>query len=559
MNWLFARPLLPAVLLAAAASAVLNLMLLVPALYTLQVFERVFTSRSIETLVMLSALVVISLALSYAMDVLRGRALALAGATLGRLLAPAALQRLLQHQAQPQRAAAEAASPEAPRDVLTLQRVVSGRGLVALFDAPWLPLHLLLITLMHPLLGAAAVAGTLALLGLAVLTELLTREPTQAVQHSARSAQRRQQQLLRRAEAIVGMGMAADAVAAWGRLDEHTREQQAALSRRALRLAAAARGLRQALQAALLGFGAWLVVAEQASPGVMVAATLLLARALQPAQQLIGSWQQLVQARAAWQRLSEPRLAGADTAAADATLELPTPEGRLDIERLVFGGGAGKLPLLRGIELTLPAGTSLGLIGASGSGKSSLVRLMLGLWKAQAGTVRLDGADIARWPRERLAPHIGWLPQEVELFAGTVAENIARLGEPNAAAVTWAAQRAGAHELILRLPQGYDTPVGEGGAALSGGQRQRIALARALYGSPKLVLLDEPDAHLDAEGEAALEGALQALKAAGTTVIVVTHKTRLLNTLDRVALLKDGVLEALNVAAAPKLRAVGSA
>jgi PrtD family type I secretion system ABC transporter len=559
MNWLFARPLWPAVRLAFVASAVLNLMLLVPALYTLQVFERVFTSRSVETLVMLSALVVIALALSVAMDVLRGRALELAGASLSRLLAPAAFERLLQQQAQ---RPLEATGESTLRDVATLQRFVAGRGAVALFDAPWLPLHLLVITLMHPWLGAAATAGTLVLLALGALTEMLTREDAKAAELGTRQAQRQQQSLLRRAEAIVGLGMVGEAARRFGRLDEGTREQQAALSRRSLRLAAAARGLRQALQAGVLGFGAWLVVAEQASPGIMVAATLLLGRALAPAQQLIAGWKQLVQARAAWQRLDEPGSAAAPL----ATLELPVPQGRLQIERLVHGGGAGRRPLFNGIELTLPPGASLGLVGASGSGKSTLGRLILGLTSAHGGVVRLDGADIARWPREELGPYIGWLPQEVELFAGTVAENIARLAEPNPAAVTFAAQRAGAHELILRLPQGYDTPVGEGGTALSGGQRQRIALARALYGSPKLVVLDEPNAHLDAEGEAALETALRELKAAGTTVIVITHRSRILAALDRVAVLDGGVLQALDAAAhsalnpaQPRLRAVASA
>jgi PrtD family type I secretion system ABC transporter len=534
MNWLFARPLRPFVLLAAGASLLLNLMLLVPALYTVQVFDRVFASRSVETLVMLSLLVALALALGHAMDVLRARTLGAAGDLLARTLSLPAFSRALWRAAGPTRQADD----ESLRDVARLRQSLGASGVLALFDAPWLPVYLLVIGLLHPVLGLAATIGAALLIALALLTHRLTDAATQAAQQQGRAVQRQSRSLLRQAEVLVGMGMVDAAAAAWREKHEHALEAMAHHGERAARLAAAARTLRQALQAGLLGLGAWLVVQEHASPGIMVAATILLGRALQPAEQLIGGWKSLVEARAAWQRLeAEPAPPAA------ARTPLPAPQGRLELERVYFGGSTQRAPLIKGVSLTLEAGQSLGLVGPSGAGKTTLVRLMLGLWTPQAGQVRLDGADLAQRDRAAIGAHIGYLPQAVELFDGTVAENIARLGPLDGDAVLEAAKLAGAHEMILRLPQGYDTPVGEAGAALSGGQRQRIGLARALYGVPALVVLDEPNAHLDADGEAALRHALQQLKARGATVIVVAHRPAMLATLDRVAVLKDGAID----------------
>ena len=536
MRWLFASGLRPFMLLAAVASLVLNLMLLMPAIYMMQVFDRVFASRSLETLAMLSLIVVAALLLGYTMDVVRARALAWAGAVIDRQLSPAALHVALERAAQPGRER----DAEALRDIGSLRAFLAGSGVLALFDAPWVPVYLLVIAAMHPLLGAASLCGALLLLGLAMCTELMTRRRAEAAQQQSRAVQRHTQSLLRHADAIAGMGMAAAAVHAWE--DKHAAllAGRTRLGERSAQLGATARMARQALQSALLGLGAWLVVGEHASPGIMVAATILFGRALAPVEQLIGGWKSLVEARAAWGRLAQPGTGAADT----NRLALPAPRGRLEVERVVFAPAGSRTPLIKGVSLTLAAGESLGIVGPSASGKTTLLRLLLGIWQPQSGAVRLDGADIAHWDRTALGAHVGYLPQDVELFAGTIAQNIARLGAVDDARVVEAAQLAHAHDMILRLPAGYDTAVGDAGAMLSGGQRQRIALARALYGGPQLVVLDEPNANLDADGEGALGEALRALKARGTTVIVVSHRPALMSQLDKLAVLRDGNLDA---------------
>ncbi len=536
MRWLFVPQLRPFVLLAAGASLVLNLALLIPALYMLQVFDRVFASRSLETLAMLTILALGALALGYCMDVARLRALAWAGRALDRRLSPAALASVLrQSAAQPDRA-----DLDGLRDVTQLRTFLSGNGIQALFDAPWLPIYILVIGAMHPILGVAALVGAVALLVLAVLSERLTRDAADQALSKSRAANRHAERLTRNAEAIIGMGMTSVALTGWKSRHESLLEAQARIAALNARFGAAARMTRQGLQIAMLALGAWLVIDAHASAGIMVAATILLGRALQPAELLIGGWKQLVEARGAWRRLSERAWVLPES----DRMALPAPSGRLEVERLIFGAVANRPALIKGVGFTLEPGESFGIIGPSASGKTTLVRLILGIWKPQAGVVRLDGADIARWDRDALGVHIGYLPQDVELFAGTVAENIARLGPVDAERVHAAARLANAYDMILRLADGFDTQIGESGSVLSGGQRQRIALARALYGDPCLVVLDEPNANLDAEGELALRTALVALKERGVTVIVVGHRPALMARLDRLAILNDGTIEA---------------
>jgi len=339
---------------------------------------------------------------------------------------------------------------------------------------------------------------------------------------------------------VGALGMADNLSRGWMSLTRGVLKLQLDASRVGGVLTSTTRFLRQFLQIVMLGAGAWLVIEQASTSGVMIAATILLGRALAPVESAIAGWKGLVDARSAYARLdallaSEQRI--------QPPTELPAPKGALSVERAVFGFRGQDRLVIKGVSFALEAGETLAIVGPSAAGKSTLTRLIVGLWKPVSGAVRLDGADISSWPRERLGPHIGYLPQDVELFAGTVSDNIARLGEIDSPAVIEAATRASAHEMILRLPQGYDTPVGEGGAFLSAGQRQRVALARALYGNPKLVALDEPNSNLDVEGENALTEALRTMKSEGMTVVIVTHRPSFLALVDKVLVLRDGVVE----------------
>jgi PrtD family type I secretion system ABC transporter len=539
MNWLFARRLRSFVLLAAAASFVLNIALLMPAIYMMQVFDRVFTSNSVETLLMLGLITLLFLALGSFVDTVRTRALAWAGRSLDRKLAPAAIRSSLQEAA----VAPGRADTDALRDIAQLRTFLSGPGVLALFDAPWATLYLALITLMHPLLGLTAALGAVVLVALGLLTDRLTREAAGQSLRMSRTSTRTAERLARNAEVIVGMGMTGAAVERWREHHEQSLRAQEAHGRASSVLAALARTLRQVLQIVMLGLGAWLVIDMQASSGIMIAATVLLSRALQPVEHLISGWRALSDARGAWQRLGERSA----ELLADSGVVLPAPSGRIEVERLSYAFAPLRPPLLRNVSFTLAPGESLGIVGASASGKTTLIRLLLGLARPQTGCVRLDGADTSRWNRDALGEHVGYVPQAVELFSGTVAENIARLGTASGPDVSErivrAARLAHAHEMILQLPDGYDTQIGDGGAVLSGGQRQRIALARALHGEPRLIVLDEPSAHLDTAGEGALLAALAELKARGVTVIMVTHGATFMAALDKLALLKNGTLE----------------
>jgi PrtD family type I secretion system ABC transporter len=541
MSWLFSRALRPFMTAALLASLLMNLMMLGPSLYMLQVFDRVFSSGSLETLTMLTLLVSLSLALVAAMDVLRARLLAWASTVLDRRIGPQVLETVLDDAAH----ARQRRNPYSVRDVALLRGFLGGGGIFALFDAPWFPIYLAVIFAFHPWLGWTALLGAILLFGLILLTDRMTRRPIDRLTGSTRSASRFIDAAMRNAEVVAGMGMGTAVVQRWTGLNQEVTQEQMALQRVQSRLQAAVKVLRMALQVAMLGVGAWLVLRQEASAGVMVAGSILLSKALQPVEQLVSGWRSLVEARSAWSRLQDESL----QTPSGERVELPQPAGRLDLERVVFQLPSQSTALVKGISLSLAPGESLGIIGPSGSGKTSLLRLLLGIWRPQSGVVRLDGADIAVWGRDRMGQHVGYLPQDIELFAGTVAENIARLRQPDSQAVIQAAQLAGAHELILRLPYGYETEVGEGGAALSGGQRQRIALARALYGDPCLVVLDEPNSNLDAEGEAALAGALLSLRERRRTVVMVGHRPSMMVGMSRLAILRDGSLEALGTPA----------
>jgi PrtD family type I secretion system ABC transporter len=538
MNWILCPPLRRGLALAALASLLLNAALLVPSLYMLQVFDRVFSSRSLETLTMLTLVAALALALAWAMDRARATALAHAGRLLDEVLAPAALESLLSDAA----TAGRRVDRRVVHDAARLRQFLAGPAVQALFDAPWMPLYLGLIALLHPALGALAAGCAIVLLGLGLAAERLLRADTEVAAQAGTRAGRHVEALTRHAEVLLGMGMMSHALQRWGDAHREVLVAQSRAGEAAAALAALGRIVRQAVQVAMLGLGAWLVVANNASPGIMVAATILVARALQPVDHLIAGWKSLLEVRAAWRRLQD---APAQLPQCGA-MQLPAARGALSVERAtLLAPQPQAAPILKAIQLEVAPGECLGVIGPSGSGKTSLVRLLLGLRRPQAGAVRLDGIDLAAWPREQHAQALGYLPQDVELFDGTVAQNIARLGPVDGERVVAAARLAGIHDMVSRLPQAYDTEIGEDGASLSGGQRQRIALARAVYGLPKLVVLDEPNASLDHDGEQALSAAIAALRHAGSTVVLVSHRPSLMRHADRLAVLRDGALEAI--------------
>ncbi|KAF0166716.1 MAG: ATP-binding cassette subfamily C bacterial [Rhodocyclaceae bacterium] len=518
-------------------SLCVNLLLLVPSLYMLQVFDRVLASRSNETLVMLTLAAAVALIIMGLLDLLRARLLATAGITLDAMLGPQVLDGLLAN-------AAKLGGTEyvhGLRDVSVLRGFLTGSGIFALFDAPWLPCYIILIFVFHPLLGSVALVGAGLLILLAFFNEKLTREPLERLQSGSRRAARFVDTSLRNAEVVSALGMLPAVTRRWAGLNTEVQKLQIDTTHLAGVMSGATKFMRQFIQIAMLCAGAYLVIDQHVTGGVMMAATIILGRALAPVEMLIGGWRTLVDARSAYARLD--KLLESQAARQDVT-ELPPPEGRLSVERVVFAAKGSDKAIIKGASFELPAGDSMGLIGPSASGKSTLARLIIGVWKPLSGVVRIDGADVASWPRERIGQHVGYLPQDVELFSGSVAENIARLGDGSSAAVIAAAQRANAHEMVLRLPQGYDTQIGEGGASLSGGQRQRIGLARALYGDPRLVVLDEPNANLDAEGETALMQAMAELKQAGVTLILITHRPSILSGVDKLLVLREGMVEA---------------
>jgi len=521
---------------AGAFSFAINVLLLVPALYMLQVFDRVLSSRSQETLVMLSVGAVLALAMMALVDMVRAQLLAACGMALDRWLGPDVLRGMLAQVAR----ARGAEHLNGLRDVGTLRGFLVGPAVIALFDAPWLPFFLALIWLFHPLLGGLALAGALVMLGLAAANERLTRQPLERVQAEGRRTARFIDAATRAAETVDALGMREAVVRRWGALNEAALREQREASRLGGVFSGATKFTRQAIQMAMLGAGAYLVIAQHLSSGVMIACTIILGRALAPVEMLVGSWRSLVEVRGAWQRLQ--KLFEASPELAPAT-ELPAPRGAISVEQVTHAFPRAERPVLRGLSFSLPAGESLGVIGPTAAGKSTLARLLVGIWKPFSGAVRLDGVDVATWDRAQLGPYVGYVPQTVELFGGSIADNIARLGEPDSAAVVRAAQRAHAHDMILRLPKGYDSDSGQAGESLSPGQRQRIALARALYGDPRLVVLDEPNANLDADGDEGLLRALQGLKQDGVTVVIVAHRPSLLAGVDKLLVLKDGVVE----------------
>ncbi|MCE7507925.1 type I secretion system permease/ATPase [Alloalcanivorax xenomutans] len=526
-------------------SAVINLLMLVPALYMLQVYDRVLASGNGVTLLMLTMIALGLYALMAALDWLRGLLVIRVGEALDQQLGERVYDAAGRHGLQ----GGNLSSAQALSDLNQLRQFFAGSALFAFFDAPWAPLYLIVLFLFHPLLGALALLGALVLLALAFVNERWSRAPLNEASALSINAGRLAQEHWRGAATIKALGMGGRLRRRWRELQDGYVDHQHLASERSVLISAVTRALRLALQSLMLGAGAWLAIHGQISAGMMVAGSILVGRMLAPVEQVVGAWRQWSGTRIAVNRLqallqAHPR--------PERGLSLPRPQGALMVEGLTLMPPGAERPSLANVRFELMPGEVLGVVGPSGSGKSSLARALVGLWPPRAGKVRLDGADLHGWPADELGPAIGYLPQEVDLFAGTVAENIARFGELTGGAqqaVIDAARRAGVHDMILRLPQGYDTVLGEDGGGLSGGQKQRVALARALYGEPALLVLDEPNANLDDVGEAALAETLKAWKAQGRTVVLITHRAAVLAVTDKVLVLKDGVMRKFGVTA----------
>jgi len=524
-------------LIAGVFSFVINMLLLVPALYMLQIYDRVLSSRSESTLLMLTVLVVGLYALMAGLEWIRSRVLVRAGSVLDAQMN----ERVFTAAFEANLRGAGANAGQAVNDLTNVRQFVTGNGLFAFFDAPWFPVYLAIIFLIHPLLGILSVAGAVLLIALAVINQWATQGPLAQANTAAIQSSNDATNNLRNAEVIEAMGMLPNLRRRWYEKYQNVIALQGVASDRAGSITAATKFVRISLQSLVLGLGALLAIDGIVTPGGMIMASILMGRALSPVELLIGVWKQFIAARSAYERLA--KLLG-EFPAREQGMALPAPLGHLMVENVIAGAPGTQAAILKGVSLALEPGEVLGVIGPTASGKSTLARLLVGVWPAAGGKVRLDGADVYTWNKRQLGDYIGYLPQDVELFGGTIAENIARFGEIDGEKVIEAAQQAGVHEMILRFPKGYDTPIGTGGSFLSGGQRQRIALARALYGGPPFVVLDEPNSNLDDVGEAALVQAVQAQKAAGRTLVIVTHRTSILSAVDKLLLLREGTVQA---------------
>ncbi|WP_036302263.1 type I secretion system permease/ATPase [Methylobacterium sp. 77] len=523
----------------AVMSGLVNVLYLTGSFFMLEVYDRVIPSRSVPTLIGLVVLALVLYVFQGVLETIRSRILARVGAALDEALSARVFDIVV-------RAPLKGATPGDGllplRDLDQLRAFLGGTGPSAFFDLPWMPIYVFICFLFHPLIGAAALVGAAVLAVLALTTDRSTRGPSQTATAHGMRRNGLAEAGRRNAEVLAAMGMQGRFAERWGGANRDYMQSQMSVSDVAGGFGAGSKIFRMALQSGVLALGAWLVINNLASAGVIIASSILVARALAPAELAIANWKGFVQARQSWARLSD---LFARLPAVEQPHALPAPTQSLSIEGVSLAPPGTQRIVVQDVSLTLQRGQGLGIIGPSASGKSSLVRAVVGVWPPQRGKVRIDGAAIDQWSSADLGPHIGFLPQEVELFAGTIAENIARF-DPAAqsGSVIAAAKAAGIHDLVLRLGEGYDTRIGEGGAGLSAGQRQRVGLARALYGEPFLVVLDEPNSNLDGEGENALTQAIVGVRQRGGICIVVAHRPSALAAVDMILMMADGRAQA---------------
>lgn len=515
-------------------SLFVNLLLLVPSFYMLEVYDRVVSSRSVITLIMLTLIVVLLMSVYGMLEWIRSRMMIRISTRLDLMLSERVFNASFK---QSLFTSGLGISAQPMSDLSGLRQFLTGSGLFAFFDVPWIPVYVGLMFYFHPWFGWLTVIGALIAVVFAIANEWATSKQLLEANRENGAALGMVNSSLRNAEVINSMGMLPSLLKRWKVRGYKVLSLQAHASEKGGAISNASRTWRLLLQSFVLGLGAYLVINNEITPGLMTAASILVGRALAPIDQMIGNWRGFVAARGQYARLNEVlRQIPADP----ERMPLPVPKGDLSVEQIVVTPPGAHAPVIKGISFRAPPGASVGVLGASAAGKSTLARALLGIWPAQSGKVRLDGADMFHLDRAAVGPHLGYLPQDIELFEGSIAENIARFGEVDATKVVEAAQIAGVHEMILRLPQGYDTVIGAHGGALSGGQRQRIGLARAIYGDPKLVILDEPNSNLDDAGERALGEALIKLKQKGTTLFIITHRVSALAYVDNLLVLSEG-------------------
>ncbi len=513
-----------------------NALMLVPSFYMLQVYGRVVTSGSIPTLVMLTLIMTILMGAMGSLEWVRSRIMVRLSTRLDVLLSRdvyrASFKKALD-------SGGMDASAQPLNDLTGLRQFLTGNGLFAFFDTPWLPVYIGVMFLFHPWYGWFAIGCAIVLLMLAVVNEKLTGKAIADANKQNIAANLHTNKNLRNAEVIESMGMLETLMGRWGERQRQVLLLQSQASDKGGMVTSFSKTFRMLSQSLILGIGAYLAVKQEITPGLMIAGSILLGRALAPIDLMIGSWKGFISARSQYARLNEIL---DEQQAEPQRMSLPAPEGHVLVENLIVSAPGSKTPILKNISFVVPAGSVVGVIGPSASGKSTLARALLGVWAPQHGVVRLDGADINNWDKRELGPYVGYLPQDIELFEGSISENIARFREVEPDKVIQAAKAAGVHEMILQLPEGYDTVIGSDGVNLSGGQRQRVGLARAIYGSPRLIILDEPNSNLDEVGERALAMAIQQLKASGATVFIITHRTSILAQLDRLLVMSNGAI-----------------
>jgi len=517
-------------------SLFVNALMLVPTFYMLQVYGRVVTSGSISTLAMLTIIMVVLTITTGLLEWIRSRIMIRVSTKLDVILSRDVYRASFK---QALATGGMNASAQPLADLTSLRQFLTGNGVFAFFDAPWLPIYVAVMFMFHPWYGWVAIGSAIILVCLAYANEKVTGKTIADANRENMSASLYTTKNLRNAEVIESMGMLDTLINRWSSRQKKVLLLQSVASDNGGVITSLSKTFRVMVQSLILGLGAYLAVNHEIAPGLVIAGSVLLGRALAPIDLIIGSWKGFIAARGQYGRLNEIL----DKLQSEPQrMSLPAPEGHVLVENVIVGPPNSRAAILKGVSFAVPAGTVVGVIGPSASGKSTLARALLGIWPSQHGTVRLDGADIVNWDKSELGPYVGYLPQDIELFEGTIGENIARFSEVDPEKVVQAAKVSGVHEMILTLPDGYDTVIGGDGANLSGGQRQRIGLARAIYGTPKLIILDEPNSNLDEVGERALAYALDYLKATGATVFVITHRTSILSQLDRLLVMSDGLV-----------------